>query len=125
MSVLCLEARGRIGGRIHTVHDARSLVPVELGAEFVHGRPRETFDWLQAADLHAVETGGRMLHVLGGSIAEGSESGPLLEDLKQSALPEQDESFQSFLDRTHYPPDEKLSATGFVEGFNAARKEEV
>ena len=35
--VLVLEARDRIGGRIHTVRDARVRAPIELGAEFVHG----------------------------------------------------------------------------------------
>ena len=37
--VLVLEARDRIGGRIHTVNDPGLPHPVELGAEFVHGRP--------------------------------------------------------------------------------------
>ena len=33
--VLILEARGRLGGRIVTVRDALSPLPIELGAEFV------------------------------------------------------------------------------------------
>ena len=35
---LLLEARDRVGGRIHTLHDPDSSHPVELGPEFVHGR---------------------------------------------------------------------------------------
>src|ERR1700730_4352757 len=35
-SVVVLEARERIGGRVFTVDDPRLPVPVELGAEFVH-----------------------------------------------------------------------------------------
>ena len=35
--VVVLEARERIGGRVHTVRDARVRAPIELGAEFVHG----------------------------------------------------------------------------------------
>jgi monoamine oxidase len=42
MKVLLLEARSRIGGRILTWHDPRCSVPLELGAEFVHGLPAET-----------------------------------------------------------------------------------
>jgi len=38
---LVLEARDRIGGRIHTAHDPDLDIPVELGAEFVHGHPAE------------------------------------------------------------------------------------
>ena len=39
MNVLVLEARERLGGRIFTQH--HNGYPVELGAEFVHGRPPE------------------------------------------------------------------------------------
>lgn len=42
--VVVLEARDRIGGRIHTVDDPGLEVPVELGAEFVHGRPAALVD---------------------------------------------------------------------------------
>lgn len=35
-SVLILEASQRIGGRMHTLRDARLPIPVELGAELIH-----------------------------------------------------------------------------------------
>ncbi|HVU18113.1 MAG TPA: NAD(P)/FAD-dependent oxidoreductase [Candidatus Didemnitutus sp.] len=35
--VILLEARERLGGRIHTVRPAGWPIPIELGAEFVHG----------------------------------------------------------------------------------------
>src|SRR5438270_10304048 len=38
-SVLVLEARDRIGGRVHTVRIAGWPVPLEAGAEFIHGKP--------------------------------------------------------------------------------------
>jgi protoporphyrinogen oxidase len=38
--VSLLEARNRLGGRIHAVHDVAGL-PIELGAEFIHGRSPE------------------------------------------------------------------------------------
>ena len=44
MRVCCLEARDRVGGRICTVHDPQSPVPIELGTEFVHGRPAEILE---------------------------------------------------------------------------------
>jgi monoamine oxidase len=40
-NVRCLEAKDRVGGRILTIHDPLSPLPIELGAEFVHGRPPE------------------------------------------------------------------------------------
>src|ERR1700727_3233129 len=39
LRVILLEARDRLGGRIYTQHTAQ--YPVELGAEFVHGKPEE------------------------------------------------------------------------------------
>ncbi|MEO3408391.1 NAD(P)/FAD-dependent oxidoreductase [Mucilaginibacter sp. CAU 1740] len=35
--VILLEARERLGGRIHTLENGTSLQPAELGAEFIHG----------------------------------------------------------------------------------------
>jgi len=125
LRLLCLEARDRIGGRIHTFHHPRSPLPIELGAEFVHGRPREIFEVVRDAGLRAVGTAGRMIHVIGGEVAGYPEGGAILEDLKESASPDRDESFLDFLNRSPYDDEQKQAATGFVEGFNAARKEEV
>jgi monoamine oxidase len=41
-SVCLLEARDRIGGRIWTRYEPDLPVPLELGAELVHGRPAAT-----------------------------------------------------------------------------------
>jgi glycine/D-amino acid oxidase-like deaminating enzyme len=120
-----LEARDRIGGRIHTVRDPGGAFPIELGAEFIHGRPREIFDLAEAEGLAVEETGGRMLQVVGGQVIEDSEGGPILDDVKRLDLAGPDESFQSFLDHSFYSSEDKVDATGFVEGFNAAYKEEV
>jgi monoamine oxidase len=49
--VLVLEARDRVGGRIHTVDDPGLHHAVELGAEFVHGRPAELVELIRAAGL--------------------------------------------------------------------------
>ena len=63
-----LEARDRIGGRILTRRREGWPVPIELGAEFVHGRPPETFRIVEAAgllmdrlpDAHAMIARGRV-----------------------------------------------------------------
>jgi monoamine oxidase len=52
--VLVLEARDRIGGRIHTAHDPELEVPVELGAEFVHGQPAELMQLILELGLTVV-----------------------------------------------------------------------
>ncbi len=48
---LILEARDRIGGRIHTDH---THGPVELGAEFIHGERAATWEAVRAAGLRTV-----------------------------------------------------------------------
>lgn len=50
-SILMLEARDRIGGRIHTNYDF-AAIPIEFGAEFIHGDHAVTMDLVKAAGLH-------------------------------------------------------------------------
>lgn len=51
LRVVVLEARDRLGGRIHTVDDPGLEHPVELGAEFVHGRPAALLDLIRDLGL--------------------------------------------------------------------------
>src|ERR1043166_7684555 len=55
LRVTVIEARPRVGGRILTLHDPRSPVPIELGAEFVHGEAPETLAVARAAGLAVLE----------------------------------------------------------------------
>ncbi|HEY2774216.1 MAG TPA: NAD(P)/FAD-dependent oxidoreductase [Candidatus Binatia bacterium] len=54
LDVVVLEARSRLGGRIHTRFDF-AAVPIELGAEFVHGRHPELMQRIGECSLHLVE----------------------------------------------------------------------
>src|SRR5262245_56244981 len=47
-----LEARDRIGGRVWTDHHF-GPIPVECGAEFIHGERAGTWAWLRRAGLQA------------------------------------------------------------------------
>lgn len=47
--ILLLEAKDRLGGRIHRVEDLS--FPAEGGAEFIHGKLKTTFDLIKEADL--------------------------------------------------------------------------
>ena len=53
--IVLLEARRRRGGRIHTIHDPATAVPVELGAEFIHGEPKETLSLLRPGGPAALQ----------------------------------------------------------------------
>jgi len=115
--VCCLEARDRIGGRILTVHDPHTAVPIEMGAEFIHGRSSEIFDVVRSAGLTAYEVGGRMVG--------GGEPDRVMEDIKRLADDAHDETVLEFLHRRNYSDDEKSAALGFLEGFDAARGERL
>ncbi len=54
--VLVLEAQDYVGGRIKTSMDFGD--PVELGAEFVHGKRIATWDYIKEIDLPAITVGG-------------------------------------------------------------------
>jgi monoamine oxidase len=45
-----LEARNRLGGRVQSVSVPGSVYPVELGAEFIHGRPELFHSYLENAE---------------------------------------------------------------------------
>ena len=70
-SILILEARDRIGGRILTLRDPAFGAPVELGAEFIHGRPEVTWKMVREANLkvfdlpfeHWVRRAGHLAHL--------------------------------------------------------------
>jgi monoamine oxidase len=69
-TVVLLEARARLGGRIWTRRRAGWPVPLELGPEFVHGRNEEFFELLREAgaplrvvrlpDAHVQRVGSRL-----------------------------------------------------------------
>jgi monoamine oxidase len=54
-SVLVLEARDRVGGRIYTRHEPGLATPIELGAEYIHGWARVTVEWLARGGSAPVE----------------------------------------------------------------------
>jgi protoporphyrinogen oxidase len=58
--VVLLEARDRIGGRVWSHPVPWTAMPVELGAEFIHGRGELTMQLLRDAGMAAIDTGGEM-----------------------------------------------------------------
>ncbi len=61
--VLVLEARRRTGGRVWTRRPRTWPVPVELGAEFIHGRSPELFEIVREAALVVGPAAGRASRV--------------------------------------------------------------
>jgi monoamine oxidase len=118
--VLVLEARDRIGGRIHTVRPPGWPLPIEAGAEFVHGRPQV---------LLSLARGAREIE--GGYY----KSGPVRFDGVWESVMEKLEELPSRRERTvrqalgtarwrrRTTTEERQLAADFLEGFNAARLE--
>jgi monoamine oxidase len=125
LAVCILEARDRIGGRVYTVRDPTCNSPLELGAEFIHGKPREIWDPLEKAGLQFTEVDGDDWCVFGGRLSSCnffSEVEAILQKM-DDALP--DESFLDFIDRCCESNTKKLQqakqhAINYVSGFNAA-----
>lgn len=118
-SVILLEARDRIGGRILTVHDSSTDLPIELGAEFVHGRPPELLELIREAGLTLYERKGQFVCFENGKLGDCGffeEAFGVLDDLPASS----DMPFSEFLAQKHLPEHLAARVKGYVEGFNAA-----
>jgi monoamine oxidase len=121
LSVTILEARNRLGGRIHTLQDPLSPVPVELGAEFVHGRAPQIWNAVDDGRFPALETGGEHLWIEDGRPRAVDWEG--IDTLLSGMAKAPEQSFREYLERSAASPDVRMGATGYVEGFNAARAE--
>jgi monoamine oxidase len=122
LKVAILEARDRIGGRMHTHIDPGSNVAVEFGAEFIHGLAPEIWEIAQREKISIVEVEGENWCERNGRISP-CESIPDVDSIfskLDSAGP--DESFLQFLNRRfpHLSPESKQRALNYVSGFHAA-----
>ena len=120
--VVVLEGRSRIGGRVHTVQSQYGLVPVELGAEFIHGENVCTWEFIRAAGLPTHSLPDRHWRFTAGKLTEASGFYEELEqvvDRVNPAAPDQD--VQTFLERANgLSGSAKALAKDYVEGFHAA-----
>lgn len=114
-----LEARDRIGGRIHTSFDGFS-VPVEHGAEFVHGDLPLTMGLLKEAGIPLVPAGTRVARSAGGHwvTASGFDWGQVLSAMASLS---EDMPLAEFLSR-HFSSDPATrdAIRGFAEGYDLA-----
>jgi len=121
-SVLVLEARSRIGGRCWTRRMPGLAVPVELGAEFIHGDAESTLSLLARAGVPGVDSTRTQRFVRGHRLVEGNafiEAQRAVEHA--SILRKEDLSFAQFLKRkSGLPAVTRTLATMMVQGFDAA-----
>jgi monoamine oxidase len=125
VDVAVVDARDRTGGRIWTVRNANSLVPIEMGAEFVHGRAPGLDELLEAAALAELDVGGRHFHAGRRRLRPFDDFWERLDRVMRLLVDgrRHDRSFHEFL--IEKPGGRRLArdrtlARRFVEGFHGA-----
>lgn len=127
--VVVLEARARIGGRISTRYTPAAPVPIELGAEFIHGKPEETWKIVDAAGLAATDVSGEHWLRYRGELRRCPDFWSTVSSLMQRLEPAGpgDRTFSEFLReaRPHVDDPERSLILSYVEGFHAARPDAI
>jgi monoamine oxidase len=134
--VAILEARSRVGGRIWTRQvplDCSPMpIPVELGAEFIHGLPPETWALIEEAGLKTYELSGSSLWYAGGRLTavgkHQSDSRRVIESMSEWLATQSygcDMTFSDYLKRNPVDASITESVTNYVEGFNAADQNSI
>ncbi|HEY7818431.1 MAG TPA: FAD-dependent oxidoreductase, partial [Vicinamibacteria bacterium] len=125
---LCiLEARQRAGGRIHTLHPADLPLPIELGAEFVHGEAHATFSVVEAAALKACELPDNHWWSERGRWRRIPDFWGEIDRVRGMIVTlERDVSFADFLrSRRKLPVRLRRLAWSFVEGYHASHADRI
>jgi monoamine oxidase len=125
IDVVVLEARERIGGRIFTQRDLGTAVPIELGAEFIHGSAPEVEETLRDAASASCDISGHRWRVIGDRLRLADDFWTRLERVMRrlDAKRTPDRSFEDFLNAKpggRRLADERKLARQFVQGFHAA-----
>jgi len=126
--VLLLEAQARVGGRMLTHHAPGLEQPIELGAEFVHGRPPELLAVLAEAQLEVYEGEGEQCCYIDGAIEscpQDSGAWSLLDGMQAAVDTLGDMSFDAYLARSDASGEDKARIRNYIEGFNAADASEI
>ncbi len=125
-SAVILEARDRIGGRVWSLAVPGLPVPVELGAEFIHGRPAATLARMRRAGIAALDAPIARLAVVGGKLQPRGEGvyAEIQRVLRRhaGALKKKDVSVEAFLGRGRHGLSEEARtfARMRVQGYDAA-----
>ncbi len=130
LRVTIIEARPRVGGRILTVHDSRSPVPLELGAEFIHGGRAETLSLAQAAGLAVLELPGSHDLAAGGRFKALDGFWELVDRMnhdlaRRLARRGRDFPVSEYLDSRSVPPSRRGMLRDFLQGFYAAHPDRL
>jgi monoamine oxidase len=119
LAVCIVEARDRVGGRCLTRRLPGIPVPVELGAEFIHGRPQATLGLLKELGIAAVDSTRTQVVAVGARL-HSVNIFHAAQRVARARLKGRDVSFRAFLARQRLPQLTRTLATMMVQGFDAA-----
>jgi monoamine oxidase len=122
---LLIEARERVGGRVWSHEEPGLPVPIELGAEFIHGRAAPTFDLVTKSGSAAVDAGGEHWSLRDGRLVHSRD---LFRQVRVAmersrALARRDLPFDRFLDdhlAAELTDEARAYARMLAQGFDAA-----
>jgi predicted NAD/FAD-dependent oxidoreductase len=121
-----------VGGRMYTIPAVTGDLPVELGAEFIHGLPPDLLQLVDEAGLTRFELEGesRCLQRQNGAsrlelCSEQPEVDHLFNQLGHFSFAGTDQSFKQFAAREGISAEAVEQATNYVEGFNAADSDRI
>jgi monoamine oxidase len=121
--VILLEAKNHFGGRIHTVKIGK--LPVELGAEFLHGESQTITNAILAAGLstHAIAENYQIFQQ--GQFKHMNFLDKMSKIIHRVDIHRRDCSFEEFLDIQNLNIADREQAVGFVEGYHAAQPRHI
>lgn len=123
-TVAIIEAKEQVGGRVHTILDDRFDLPVELGAEFIHGNLKLTAMLLKKGSINYYKLTGTIWQNENGNFEEQNDFIENFSDLnKKFKELKKDISVADFMQR--YLQDDKyeklrFTLKNYVEGYYAA-----
>jgi len=126
--VTVLEARDRLGGRVHTIVEPGWPLPIELGAEFIHGYDETTAPLLEASGLLATDSDVQRHSLASGRLRQVGGGDSPFEAFMALARRSGARSMGEVLDRA--TRDRRLASAvpmlrGFIEGFHAADPDDL
>ena len=123
ISTTVLEAKRRFGGRIHTIRHGG--VPLELGAEFVHGRSKPLFEAIQHAGLSAQTVPDTHRVFENGKFHNANTWKVVSDVINRVDIHAPDCSMDAFLAGQALDDRTRTLVKNFITGFDAARIERI
>jgi monoamine oxidase len=124
-AVRVLEARNRVGGRMLSVAETGCALPVELGAEFVHGAAEPVMGLADALDTPMERVRDEHSFYEAGHFHSAKNPWKKLARVFEGAADEPDASVAQFLKRKGASQSDVALVRLMVEGFDAAPLDDV